>query len=60
MSRPKGSKNKIQQVPVEEFSYSTEQRIDLIAELIVQRIIDDRRNGRHLLAIARGTNATND
>lgn len=59
MSRPKGSKNKIQQVPVEEFSYSTEQRIDLIAELIVQRIIDDQRNGRHLLTIAGGTNATN-
>jgi hypothetical protein len=57
MSRPKGSKNKIRQVPVETFSYTTEQRIDLIAGLIVERIIEDRRNGRRLLAILGGQNA---
>ena len=49
MSRPKGSKNKVQTMPAEMFSYTTEQRIQLLADLIVERMIEDQRNGRHLL-----------
>ena len=58
MSRSKGSKNKVQTAPVETFSYTTEQRIDLVAELIVERIIEDQRNGRHVLALLGAESAT--
>lgn len=51
MSRPKGSKNKAKTELVETFSYTTEQRVQLIADLIVERIIEDRRNGRNLLEL---------
>lgn len=57
MSRPKGSKNKILKLPVESFSYTTEQRIELVASLIVDRIIEDSRNGRRLLEIAGANDA---
>ncbi|HTE22140.1 MAG TPA: hypothetical protein VK674_03790 [Candidatus Limnocylindria bacterium] len=57
MSRPKGSKNKIRRVPTEQFSYTTEQRIELIADLIVEKIIEDQRNGKHLINFLEGTNA---
>lgn len=61
MSRPKGSKNKIQQLPAEQFSYTLEQRIELIADLIVEKIIEDQRNGRHLINVLGGddVSATN-
>ncbi|HSX05408.1 MAG TPA: hypothetical protein VLF69_03000 [Candidatus Saccharimonadales bacterium] len=58
MSRPKGSKNKIQAAPVETFGYTTEQRIELFASLIVEKIIEDQRNGQHLLELLRGNNDT--
>ena len=51
MSRPKDSKNKLQQAPPEQFAYTTEQRIELIADLIIEKIIEDQRNGRHVLSI---------
>lgn len=51
MSRPKGSKNKAKPAFAETFSYTTEQRIELVADLIVEKIIEDQRNGRHLLSI---------
>lgn len=57
MSRPKGSKNKIQQVPAEQFSYTTEQRLALVADLIVEKIIADQRNGKHLMNVLEGANA---
>lgn len=56
MSRPKGSKNKVQQLPAEQFSYTTEQRIELIADLIVEKIIEDQHNGQHLINILEGDN----
>ena len=56
MSRPKGSKNKVQQLPAEQFSYTTEQRIELIADLIVEKIIEDQHNGRHLINILEDDN----
>lgn len=58
MSRPKGSKNKVQATPVETFGYTTEQRIELVADLIVEKIIEDRRNGRRLLEIAGADDVT--
>ncbi len=58
MSRPKGSKNKVREPLVESFSYTTEQRIDLLADLIVEKIIEDRRNGRRLLEIAGANSVT--
>lgn len=58
MSRPKGSKNKVQQLPAEQFSYTTEQRIELIADLIVEKMIEDQRNGRHLINVLEDNNVS--
>lgn len=58
MSRPKGSKNKIRQLPAEQFSYTTEQRIELIADLIVEKIIEDQHNGQHLINILEDNNVS--
>lgn len=49
MSRPKGSKNKPKPAVVETFSFTTEQRIKLVANLVVEKILDDQRNGRNFL-----------
>ena len=56
MSRPKGTKNKIQQLPAEQFDYTIEQRIELVADLIVEKIIEDQRNGKHLIDILESAN----
>jgi len=58
MSRPKGSKNRLQKLPAEQFSYTTEQRLDLIADFIVEKILEDQRNGKHLIHVLEGTHAT--
>lgn len=57
MSRPKGSKNKPKPAVVETFSYTTEQRIQLLADLLVERIVEDQRNGHHLLELLGGQHA---
>lgn len=50
MSRTKGSKNKNQnQQAIPEMMLSAEERIQLIANIIVDRIIDDQANGELLL-----------
>jgi|JI8StandDraft_1071087.scaffolds.fasta_scaffold376935_2 hypothetical protein len=41
MPRPKGSKNKPKPPVVEEFRFTTEQRIKLVANLVVEKIIED-------------------
>lgn len=41
MPRPKGSKNKPKPPIVEEFRFTTEQRIKLVANLVVEKIIED-------------------
>lgn len=41
MPRPKGSKNKPKPPVVEEFLFTTEQRIKLVANLVVEKIIED-------------------
>ncbi len=53
MSRPKGSRNKSKPLVVETFSYTTEQRIELFANLIVEKILEDQRNGRIFLKVIR-------
>lgn len=41
MPRPKGSKNKPKPPVVDEFQFTTEQRIKLVANLVVEKIIED-------------------
>ena len=49
MSRPKGSKNKPKEALVEQFTFTTEQRIKLVANLVVEKILEDN-NFAHQLA----------
>ncbi len=49
MSRPKGSKNKPKEPLVEQFTFTTEQRIKLVANLVVEKILEDS-NFAHQLA----------
>jgi hypothetical protein len=58
MSRPKGSKNKIKPAELPEFSYTTEQRIALVANLIVERIAADQRKGRLLMLLSKEHHVT--
>lgn len=51
MPRPKGSKNKVQRLPAEQFRYTLEERIDLVADLLVDKILEDQHNGKRLLSI---------
>lgn len=41
MPRPKGSKNRPKAPAVEQFSFTTEQRIKLVANLVVEKILED-------------------
>lgn len=49
MSRPKGSKNKNTSELPAYTALSTAERIDLLANLIVDKIIEDQRNGGELI-----------
>lgn len=49
MSRPKGSRNKVIAGTPPTLSLSVEERIQIIANLIVDRIIDDQQQGETLL-----------
>lgn len=51
MARPKGSKNKSKAPLVEQFSFMTEQRIRLVANLIVEKIIEDGAFAKKLITI---------
>ena len=51
MSRPKGSKNKPKEPVVEEFSFTTEQRIKLVANLVVEKILEDAQFAQKLTKI---------
>lgn len=57
MSRPKGSKNKPKPAVIETFSYTTQQRVELFANLIVEKILEDQRNGRIFLKMTRKEDA---
>jgi hypothetical protein len=49
MSRPKGSTNKNPAAVPDTVNFSTEERLELIACLIVDRILDDQATGQPLL-----------
>lgn len=51
MARPKGSKNKPKAPLVEQFFFTTEQRIRLVANLIVEKIIEDGAFAQKLITI---------
>ncbi|MCA9313447.1 hypothetical protein KDA08_03995 [Candidatus Saccharibacteria bacterium] len=54
MSRPKGSKNKPKAPVVEEFTFTTEQRIKLVANLVVEKILEDQRFAKKLIPLLEG------
>lgn len=58
MSRPKGSKNKPKPPIVEQFTFSTEQRIKLVANLVVEKIVEDQQFGKKLISILEQRDAT--
>ena len=41
MARPKGSKNKTKKPLAEQFSFTTVQRVKLVANLVVEKILED-------------------
>jgi len=54
MSRPKGSKNKPKDPIVEEFTFTTEQRIKLVANLVVEKILEDQQFAKKLIPLLEG------
>lgn len=54
MSRPKGSKNKPKAPIVEEFTFTTEQRIKLVANLVVEKILEDQQFAKKLIPLLEG------
>lgn len=54
MSRPKGSKNKPKALVVEEFTFTTEQRIKLVANLVVEKILEDQQFAKKLIPLLEG------
>jgi hypothetical protein len=54
MSRPKGSKNKPKAITDGAFEYTLEQRMKMVADLIIEKINEDQRNGRNLLDVLGG------
>lgn len=53
MARTKGSKNKNSSALPEYSMLPTEERITLIANLIIDRVIDDQQNGKQLQRLMR-------
>lgn len=49
MSRPEGSKNKQAIAPPDTVNFTTEERIQFLAQLIAERIAEDKANGYPLL-----------
>ena len=59
MSRPRGSKNKQKAPLVEQFNFTTEQRIKLVANLVVEKILEDHQFAKKLTSIiAESSDAT--
>lgn len=57
MPRPKGSKNKPKAPVIEQFSFTTEQRIKLIANLVVEKILEDQQFGKKLVSVLESRDA---
>ena len=51
MARPKGSKNKSKAPLAEQFSFTIEQRIKLVANLVVEKILEDGAFAQKLITI---------
>ena len=51
MARPKGSKNKTKKPLAEQFSFTTEQRVKLVANLVVEKILEDGAFAQKLITI---------
>lgn len=51
MSRPKGSKNKPKLTDEGVFELSLEQRLQMIADLVVEKILEDQGYGRKIVDI---------
>ena len=51
MARPKGSKNKLKAPLAEQFSFTIEQRIKLVANLVVEKILEDGAFAQKLITI---------
>ena len=51
MARPKGSKNKSKALLAEQFSFTIEQRIKLVANLVVEKILEDGAFAQKLITI---------
>lgn len=51
MSRPKGSKNKPKLTDEGVFELSLDQRMQMIADLVVERILEDQSYGRKIVDI---------
>lgn len=58
MPRPKGSKNKPKALVVEQFSFTTEQRIKLVANLVVEKILEDQQFAKKLSLLLEDQGAT--
>ena len=58
MPRPKGSKNKPKAPLVEQFAFTYEQRIKLVANLVVEKILEDQQFGKKLISILEEQNVT--
>jgi len=57
MPRPKGSKNKPKAPLVEQFTFTTEQRIKLVANLVVEKILEDGQFSEKLTKLLEGQHA---
>lgn len=51
MSRPKGSKNKPKPPTSGAFQYTLEQRMKIVAELVIEKIREDQSFGRKIVDI---------
>jgi hypothetical protein len=59
MSRPKGTKNKPKPATDGAFEYTLEQRMKMVADLIVEKIIEDQSFGSKIVDIL-GIGVSND
>lgn len=58
MARPKGSKNKNSSALPQYTALSTDERLEVLANLIVDKILEDQTSGRKLLSEIEGGHAT--
>jgi hypothetical protein len=56
MGRPKGSRNRKPYTPMPSSLLSTPERIELLATIIIERIMDDYAGNRNLLRKLKGKN----